>query len=516
MRKRSFDVFVSHASEDKAAFVEPLATELRKWGLNVWFDRFELRVGDSLRESIERGLATSRYGIVVYSPAFLKKKWPRKELNGLFSREISGNRKRILPILHNLSIAELRKSYPIQADRYSLSSKVPLDELCRELIRVIKPELLELQELERRSFDSAEVFLKTAGTKYPNYEFSVYVANSSGKRIEIRSKVPVTSEDAPTINLRFLGEGVRKAMELLRTGKAQSWSSSEFTHLSSDIPFFPGPQEGMLLSAGPPVDPDPRAVRIEIEDAPETRFELMTMSVVRRGSEEGELRIADDSQPLSISLVNQFAENAEINISLSWRISGFQAGKCQRMLSFVDAALAGGRIKVTDLKGERPTITLPPIEGPAKSGSLDPNTRKLIALCAEIEERLKCTIIMRKNLTEDDIENLEILDSLLNGTESDRDASGTMSLTKGQYQQIDDHICQSTALALRMFLPVANFSGYFEVMGTRIKAPEWGYSAPCDVAVSENERRAFCEAKPGYATKMRVKSVGSGRFAWKA
>jgi hypothetical protein len=49
MKKRMFDVFISHASEDKEAFVEPLATELRKRGLKVWFDKFELKVGDSLR-----------------------------------------------------------------------------------------------------------------------------------------------------------------------------------------------------------------------------------------------------------------------------------------------------------------------------------------------------------------------------------------------------------------------------------------------------------------------------------
>ena len=60
-----YDAFISHASEDKSAFVEPLAQELWNLGLNIWYDRFSLRVGDSLHESIEKGLASSKYGVVI-------------------------------------------------------------------------------------------------------------------------------------------------------------------------------------------------------------------------------------------------------------------------------------------------------------------------------------------------------------------------------------------------------------------------------------------------------------------
>jgi hypothetical protein len=75
-----WDVFVSHASEDKVGFVEPLVKELQKYGLRVWFDAFSLKIGDSLRESIDRGLAKSKYGIVVLSRSFFAKNWPAKEL----------------------------------------------------------------------------------------------------------------------------------------------------------------------------------------------------------------------------------------------------------------------------------------------------------------------------------------------------------------------------------------------------------------------------------------------------
>jgi hypothetical protein len=65
------DVFISHAWEDKG-FVRPLAEILRSLGLKVWYDEFTLQIGDSLSRSIDAGLAESRYGLVVISPAFSK------------------------------------------------------------------------------------------------------------------------------------------------------------------------------------------------------------------------------------------------------------------------------------------------------------------------------------------------------------------------------------------------------------------------------------------------------------
>ena len=52
-----WDVFISHASEDKPTVVEPLAKALMQAGLVVWYDRFELKLGDSLRRKIDEGLA---------------------------------------------------------------------------------------------------------------------------------------------------------------------------------------------------------------------------------------------------------------------------------------------------------------------------------------------------------------------------------------------------------------------------------------------------------------------------
>jgi hypothetical protein len=78
-----YDLFLSHAREDKAAIARPLFTALTAAGVTVWFDEAVLELGDPLRRKIEDGLARCRYGVVIISQAFLDKKWPQQELDGL-------------------------------------------------------------------------------------------------------------------------------------------------------------------------------------------------------------------------------------------------------------------------------------------------------------------------------------------------------------------------------------------------------------------------------------------------
>lgn len=117
-----YDAFISHASEDKQSLVRPLASMLEKMGFRIWYDEFELRIGDSLRQSIDRGLVNSKYGIVVLSPAFFAKNWPQYELNGLTAREMEG-RKVILPVWHHVTKADVLKISPTLADKVAVSSK---------------------------------------------------------------------------------------------------------------------------------------------------------------------------------------------------------------------------------------------------------------------------------------------------------------------------------------------------------------------------------------------------------
>ena len=133
-----WDVFISHAWEDKESFARPLAKALEAKGLRVWFDEFTLRVGDKLRRSIDHGLANSRYGVVILSPYFFGKEWPQKELDGLVQRESTGE-KVVLPVWHNISDEQIKGYSPTLADRIAVSSERGLEHVVSELLKVVRP-----------------------------------------------------------------------------------------------------------------------------------------------------------------------------------------------------------------------------------------------------------------------------------------------------------------------------------------------------------------------------------------
>ena len=113
-----YDVFVSHAWEDKEDFVDEFVSDLEKVGLRVWYDKNRLKIGDKMRQKIDDGLKKSRFGIVVLSPNYIaeNKYWTKAELDGLFQKETYNN-KVILPIWHNLTKKQVIDFSPIIADR---------------------------------------------------------------------------------------------------------------------------------------------------------------------------------------------------------------------------------------------------------------------------------------------------------------------------------------------------------------------------------------------------------------
>lgn len=133
-----FDLFISHASEDKDSVARPLAQRLLDAGINVWYDEFSLKIGDSLRQSIDRGLADSRYGVVILSPRFFEKDWPQAELNGLFAKEIGGD-KTILPVWHEVGRDDVLKWSPMLADRVAARMAEGLDRVVEQILDVVEP-----------------------------------------------------------------------------------------------------------------------------------------------------------------------------------------------------------------------------------------------------------------------------------------------------------------------------------------------------------------------------------------
>lgn len=118
--EKSAKIFISHSSKDKS-FVRRLAEDLRNLGVPVWFDEWELKVGDSLNFKIEEGIKDSSWLAVVISSNSINSKWVQKELNAAFSKELQRNNVFILPILmedcevplflKDKVFADFRKSY---------------------------------------------------------------------------------------------------------------------------------------------------------------------------------------------------------------------------------------------------------------------------------------------------------------------------------------------------------------------------------------------------------------------
>jgi hypothetical protein len=136
---KRYEIFISHASEDKEAIAHPLKHALERLGLRVWLDVAVLKVGDSLSDSLNDGLARSSYAVVILSPHYLGKHWPNYELRGLLAKEARGH-KVILPVWHNLSRAEVEAfSLPLADKIALLSSEIGVDEMALRIRDVVAP-----------------------------------------------------------------------------------------------------------------------------------------------------------------------------------------------------------------------------------------------------------------------------------------------------------------------------------------------------------------------------------------
>ncbi|MFF2817338.1 toll/interleukin-1 receptor domain-containing protein [Kitasatospora cineracea] len=131
------EVFISHASEDKADVATPLARCLQDAGVSVWLDVLELKIGDSLRRRIDQGLARSAFGVVIFSRAFFEKGWTQYELDGIVTRSVSGEQS-LLPIWHNITKDEVIAQSPSLADKLARSTaQHTVAEIAREIADVV-------------------------------------------------------------------------------------------------------------------------------------------------------------------------------------------------------------------------------------------------------------------------------------------------------------------------------------------------------------------------------------------
>lgn len=131
--------FISHDSRDKDALVRELASEMSKLMCPVWYDEYSLKVGDSLRKSIENGLKETKKCIIILSPNFLSNEgWGKAEFDSVYTREIVEKKNVILPVWHNVTVEDVYQYSPRLADKVGLNSSLGVKELARQLSHVVK------------------------------------------------------------------------------------------------------------------------------------------------------------------------------------------------------------------------------------------------------------------------------------------------------------------------------------------------------------------------------------------
>lgn len=146
LKEYEFDVFVSHANDNKQSFVDSLSAGLNRLGIKVWYDSSILDWGDDWKAKIKEGLEKSRFGIVVLSPQFIGREWTTKELTELLNRQNERHEKVVLPLLYNLTVDDMKAKYPdlapIQARsiREDEDAKDIVIDFARILIRALKSE----------------------------------------------------------------------------------------------------------------------------------------------------------------------------------------------------------------------------------------------------------------------------------------------------------------------------------------------------------------------------------------
>lgn len=191
-----YDIFICHASEDKDAFVRPLAEALRRLGVSVWYDEFSLKIGDSISRQIDKGIAGAKFGAVVLSKSFIGRQWPEHELRGLVNRDIEEDLK-ILPIWHGVSKREVAAFSPSLADKLAIDTqKVDAQEAAIKILRIVRPDLYDEHpraELERIAGGEAIAELQSEIETLREFA-SEYQCPYCGSPLSTRADAPVDDE----------------------------------------------------------------------------------------------------------------------------------------------------------------------------------------------------------------------------------------------------------------------------------------------------------------------------------
>lgn len=132
------DMFLCHAWDDRQGSAKELHDLLEARGVRVWFSEKDVGLGVPLMRTIDRGLANSKIGIVLVTPALLKS----LKAEGIADKELSALlvRERLVPILHGTSFEDLNNVSPLLASRAGLkTADNPMAAVAAKLAELVAP-----------------------------------------------------------------------------------------------------------------------------------------------------------------------------------------------------------------------------------------------------------------------------------------------------------------------------------------------------------------------------------------
>jgi hypothetical protein len=198
----TYDVFISHAVEDKESIANELYKKLDKKGLKVWYSGSDLKVGDRLAESIHDNLDQCRFGVTILSPTYLSKIWTLNEFFFFMKRDMDGN-KTILPVLYNITPEELAAKFTPMANIVAIRSDRGIDFVADKLFEEIqkqhsldKKSVLQpvISAFKRRSVIIAILAVIVSGILYLSVNFANFKPSTDLIEQTIRQRIELLQQ----------------------------------------------------------------------------------------------------------------------------------------------------------------------------------------------------------------------------------------------------------------------------------------------------------------------------------
>lgn len=229
-------IFLSHTSIDKP-FVEKLAKDLKRLGVNVWFDKWDIKVGDSITWKIEEGIGENEFFGIVLSPEALDSEWVKNELSAAWVKQTNGRKVVVLPILYrdcsipsflaDRKYADFREDYQVGFEELATVLRINKKDIVSEdnWRRYTKIKSSEWKKFRKVEFEKLVTILVDRAIEY---NWSTWVG-SKRNPYSITLQAFLDRDKKQSISLKLNGKSLAYMASLKGDWNPNHLKSSDFT-----------------------------------------------------------------------------------------------------------------------------------------------------------------------------------------------------------------------------------------------------------------------------------------------